>query len=539
MGCTRLTIVAVATVLVGCSSDGGAVSDGNEPEAPVIQEGTLIGLSSGQLEGEVAGGSRRFFGVPFAAPPVGALRWKSPEPVAAWDGVLDATELPKGCAQTASLTAPASDEEDCLYLNVWTPEPAPKEPLPVMVWFHGGGNTSGSISNDIPLGVGGLFYDGQTLAESHGVVVVTSNYRLGALGFFSHPELGSESGNQGLKDQKAALEWVRDNIGAFGGDSKNVTIFGESAGSLDVCLHVAAPSSRGLFHRAISQSGGCTTIMPTRSDAENQSLAFAEAAGCAGVDGQLECLGGKSASDLLIPAPSDGATEDLPGGSVYAGGTPRWRFAPTVDGSFLVEQPRASFDSGDIAEVPYILGSNSDEGTLFHISAPPVETEQEYLDALDRRFGANAGAIAAVYPADQYPTPNDALVRVTGDAFLVCGTLDSAKRAAAAGSPVYMYNFAREVPIPGLGATHGGEIAYVFDSAADPPADDQTVSGHMRGYWSRFAATGDPNGGGAATWPSFETRTDRRINIDVEVSPLENFRQAECELWTSLHDAEF
>jgi para-nitrobenzyl esterase len=384
------------------------------------------------------------------------------------------------------------------------------------------------------------------------VVVVTANYRLGVMGFFAHEAISAQSpdstsGNQGLLDQRMAMQWVRDNIEAFGGDPDNVTIFGESAGAFDVCFHVASPGSRGLFHGAISQSGGCTTALPTRQIAEAEADVFAEAMGCADAADVAACLRGVPVAELLREAPIDGAQEGLAGGDQYAGGTPRWQFTAIVDGTVLPEQPRALFDAGDVADVPYILGSNSDEGTLFHVLQPEVSNDEEYLAALERRFGETLAAqVAAEYPTGAFDTPQHALERVTGDALLVCPTRDTAKRAADSGLSVFMYNFARPIPIPALApldlrATHGAEIAYVFGSVGPDliGQDDLNLSMTMRRYWGRFAATGDPNGGGDATWPMFSSTNDVRIDLDVSLRTVEDFRSDVCAFWESIYDQAF
>lgn len=492
-----------------------------------IQQGTLIEIADGLVQGEIDGGTRRFFGIPFARPPVGDLRWRPPQPPLPWEGVLEANLMSLPCAQQAATLWALSENEDCLYLNVWTPDPAPGKPLPVMMWIHGGGNGNGSTADEIPLGVGGLFYNGRALAETRDVVVVTTNYRLNIFGFLSHPALAEEdakypySGNQALLDQRAAFEWVRDNIAAFGGDPTNVTIFGESAGSFNVCYHVASPLSRGLFHRAISESGGCTTRQMTLEEAQQRTDSLIEAVGCGDAEDSLACLRGLPVSVLL---------ENSAG------------FDPIVDGGFLPDQPRTLYGNGDFAKVPYILGSNSDEGTLFLILSPPVETEEEYLAALRARFGDRADAIAALYPVEDFDNPNDALARVVGDSGLVCGTYDSARRAAAGGANVYLYNFARPVltdVLPFLRATHGAEIAFVFGSAEAPTPDDEAIAISMQGYWTRFARTGDPNGEGALEWPLYGDVTDQRINFDVGNSILTGFRREQCELWWGFYDQAF
>jgi para-nitrobenzyl esterase len=538
-------------LVFGCGSDDGGGTGGSGGTGN-IQEGTEITLDDGTVAGELDGATRRFLGIPFAAPPTGELRWEPPQPPQPWDAPLDATEFSPACPQIGSLTSPGdSTNEDCLYLNVWTPDPAPTAPLPVMVWFHGGSNVTGSTADTIPfVEPPTLFYNGRGLVEEAGVVVVTANYRLGVMGFFAHEAISAESpdstsGNQGLLDQRMALQWVRDNIEAFGGNPDDVTIFGESAGAFDVCFQVASPGSRGLFHRAISQSGGCTTALRTRQTAEAEGDVFAAAMGCGDAADVAECLRNVPVADLLTEAPIDGAQEGLPGGDVYAGGTPRWEFTAIVDGTVLPEQPRALFESGDVADVPYILGSNSDEGTLFHVLQNPVANDEEYLAALERRFGATLAAqVAAEYPTSNFASPEDALERITGDAALVCSTRDTAKRAANAGLPVFMYNFARPIPIPGLEslrATHGAEIAYVFGSVGPDLVgqEDLNLSMAMRRYWGRFAANGDPNGGGDPQWPMFSADDDVRINFDVSIGTVDDFRSDVCAFWESVYDQAF
>jgi para-nitrobenzyl esterase len=497
-----------------------------------VQEGTLIHLADGDVQGEVNGGTRQFLGIPYAAPPVGALRWRPPAPPIPWQGVLQANAFGSACAQVASIQGPASDQEDCLYLNVWTPNPAPAKPRPVMVWFPGGGNQNGSAGDPVPFpGVPGHFYDAHVLAEEQDVVVVTINYRLNAFGFFAHHALAAEdpaypfAGNQGLLDQRAALEWVRANIIAFGGNPKKVTIFGESAGSEDVCFQIAAGAPRRLFRRGIGESGGCTTRQPTAAEGDSAAEAFTAAVGCRGAADELACL------------------RQLPT-STFLAHLAEGNFAPVVDGGFLPDQPRTLFDSRRYARIPYLLGSNSDEGTLFFVGVPPVTTEAEYLAALEARYGALAPQVAAVYPASDFPTPQDALVRAFGDSILVCSTYDTARRAAAGGANTYLYNFSRKIPIPvlqalGLGAFHGSEIVYVFGSITPPTPEDGPLGAMMRGYWARFARSGTPNVHGVFKWPRYTNAGDQRIDLDVEPSVLTGFRRRECDFWFGVYDAQF
>ncbi len=528
-GSQRIGAPPLGAILVLGLRLATACSDRAADPSSAIQQGTLIELADGPVQGEIVGGTRRFLGIPYAAPPVGPLRWRPPQPPAPWTEPLPATAFGSACPQRPSTLGTPSENEDCLYLNVWTPDPAPAEPLPVMVWFHGGGNEFGSAGDEIPLGLGGLIFDGRILSERHDVVVVTINYRLGKLGFFAHPALAAEdpswpyAGNQGLLDQRAALEWVRDNVLAFGGDPGRVTIFGESAGSVDVCLHLASPASRGLFHRAISESGGCTTRQDGAAYGAEKARRIAEVVGCAGAADELACL------------------REAPVGALLDSGVD---VGPVVDGGFLPDQPRALFAAGDVANVPYLIGSNADEGTIFFLGVPPVRSEAEYLDALRARYGDRAEEIAQVYPASSFPTPQDALVRIVGDAGLVCGTSDSARRAADAGLEVYLYNFARWVQIPelqplDLRALHGAEIAYVFGSPPPPTPEDAALADAIQGYWTRLARTGDPNGPGAVPWPLHTAATDERLQLDVPITVVRGFRRAECDYWWGVYDEAF
>lgn len=504
-----------------------------------IQSGTLITLADGQVQGHVNGAAREFLGIPYAAPPVGALRWRPPVPNAPWGGVLDAAAYPPACAQLDSLTSAASESEDCLYVNVWTPDPAPAEPLPVMVWIHGGGDVSGASGDLVPFPPYEAYrlYDAHNLAGNRNVVIVTLNYRLGVLGFFGHPALVGEdpgypyAGNQGLLDQRLALEWVRDNVLAFGGDPANVTIFGESAGAWNVCAHVASPMSAGLFHRAISESGGCTAGIASAAQSAARASEIVTAVGC---DGALDVLA------CLRAAPVDALLDAY--GNFELAGTPI-----SVDGAFLPAHPRALFDSGAFSRVPYLMGFNSDEGTLFFIGATPITTPAEYTAELTARYGALAPQIEAVYPVTSFPTPQDALVRVVGDSSLVCPTVDVARRVSAAKNPrTYVYNFARVIPLPfvsllDLGAFHGAEIPYVFNSVPPPTTSDTQLANRMQEYWTSFALKGrNPRAAKSASWPRFKERTWQMLRLNAPgatdgVKRIKSFRRPECEFWSSVY----
>ncbi len=520
----RAFLLALCGCLAACGTDA-------KPDPTVVK------LADGEIQGSMKTTTLEFLGIPYAKPPVGDLRWKAPQKPDPWTNVRNATQFGKRCAQLmdATLQNAASNDEDCLYLNVWTPFPAAKDPLPVMIWIHGGGNVNGSASEPVPFVNTGVFYSGEFLAGGHSVVVVSLNYRLGIFGFFDHPDLVAEgsSGNQGLRDQQMAFQWVHDNIAKFGGDPGNVTIFGESAGSFDVCMHMAAPSNAGLFHRAISESGGCTTVQPTRAQAEAAATSFAADVGCTGA-GALACLRGKSVDSLM-------SSPDVAAGN---------GFGPDVDTQFMPDQPRTLYDTGKIAKVPYLLGSNTDEGTLFLPANKPA-TDQDYMADLTAMFGATVAAqVATAYPvasfANGVPNPQTAaLARVIGDSRLVCTTFDTAVRTSHAGASVYMYNF--DVPVPAaisatLGATHGSELTSVFGTSPTFSTDPggKAVSDLMQRYWTNFARTGNPNAGADLSWPAFSESANVRINFAVQQPSIVNdFRATECAFWRAGYALQF
>jgi para-nitrobenzyl esterase len=548
-------LLGAAAVLFATGALPGCVGSGGDPTNPPgpgdggnADGGSLtVMLADGPVRGDIVGGTRRFLKIPYAKPPVGDLRWKAPVKNDPWSTVRHETAFSVPCAQNMNSQEATSTNEDCLYLNVWAPDPAPSK-APVMVWFHGGGNFAGATSDKVPT-TSQLWYDGQFFAARHGAVVVTANYRLGPMGFFPHPALAAEHsplGNQGLLDQRMVLTWVQSHISAFGGDMGNVTIFGESAGSADVCYHVASPGDAGLFHRAISESGGCTTSINGGKDATAATAAagmtaFTTAMGCDAAQDQLACLRGKSPAEILAnamqPNPMSGQVT-----------TSQWTFGVVVDGpgGFLPDQARTLYDQGQIAHVPYILGSNNDEGTLFLFGAPSLVSASDYMSALTQRFGTFAAQVATEYPVSNFNGDyNAALARVVGDSGLVCGTHDTARRAAKAGLHVYMYNFNIPWAINPtvFKASHASEISHVFGDPVKPTPADQIVSDAMNAYWWRFASAGDPNGAGApAVWPPFQpdaSDNDERLQLDSGWEILNDFRKAECAFWRQYYDQNF
>ena len=545
-------LLVCSSVAVACGSDGDSPTSTSSPAEADLGP-TAVTLAQGKLLGDVVGDSRQYLKIPYAQPPIGALRWKAPKlPAPSWQGVRHETSFAQGCPQNMSSQGGASANEDCLYLNVWSPKTVPTK-APVMVWIHGGGNFAGSAGDKVPaLNVAPaqqpLWYDGQFLAARHGVIVVSMNYRLGPMGFFALPELGAEGsplGNQGLLDQQMVLSWVRDNIVKFGGDPANVTIFGESAGSSDVCFHVVSPKSKGLFQRAISESGGCTIgidIGRNRSAAEvaEGMHKFAAAVGCDGQSDRLACLRGKTTQELM-----DKAEQPNPSGGMAA--VPDYVFAAVVDGpgGYVPAEPRELFASGAVAKVPYLLGSNQDEGTLFTVGLVTTPSDDaSYRAFMKARFGSFGDAAATLYDPSKFNNSyKDAITRAIGDSGLGCGTDDTARRAAAAGLPVFMYNFA--IPwaaIQGLiGAAHSSEISHVFGNPYNATPADVKTSNAMGDYWTQFAKSGDPNGPGApAKWPAFApsaTGSDERLQIDASFSTATDFRREECAFWRTVYDA--
>jgi para-nitrobenzyl esterase len=528
---------ATDSMQVACAS-GQAGASAQPTAADVVQ------LANGAVQGDLVQGARRFLKIPYAKPPIGELRWRAPQKPDVWTSPRHETALSLACSQNMSSGSLASLNEDCLYLNVWQPVSPTSTPAPVMVWIHGGGNFAGGTDDKVPMS-DQLWFDGRVFAERHGLVVVTLNYRLGPLGFFAHPELaaeGSNVGNQGLLDQNMALQWVHENIAAFGGDASNVTIFGESAGSSDVCYHVASPLSRGLFQRAISQSGGCTgSALGSESSAvaaQTTVQTLADKLGCGTAPGQLACLRQHSVAEIMQNAMQPNPTMDSTGSML--------RFSVVVDGptGFLPKSARAIFDAGELNRVSYLLGSNSDEGTLFILGTAGATSEAEYQAQLELRFGALASQLAVLYPASAFGGDyRKALARVVGDSSLVCGTHDSARRAVTAGLTVFMYNFNVPWAVAGgsLGAAHASEISHVFGTPYLPDAASQQVSDAMNAYWAQFARTGDPNSATApALWPRFQPDAvdhDQRLQLDASWLVVDDFRKAECAFWRQQYAA--
>lgn len=515
---------------------------------------TIAKIESGELQGVAGDGVVAFKGVPFAAPPVGDLRWRPPQPVVKWTGVRQASEFGADCMQgrfgsppppTAGAPAPPAPSEDCLYLNVWRPADQTARNLPVMVWIYGGGFTGGSSAS--PMTSGAAF-------ARQGVVLVAMNYRVGRFGFFAFPALSGErpneaKGNYAYMDQIAALQWVKSNVAAFGGNPANVTIFGFSAGGVSVHSMLASPMARGLFQKAIVESGGSRdsvlTARPMRADgtdpnypasAETIGITFATSMGIAGTDqAALARLRALSAEQVLRGAPAQ------PGATV-----PSYETTPILDGKVITETAETAYKARRQPRVPLLLGSNSADTAGNRVRA-------RTKDELFARYGQWSAEAKAAYDPDGTADVATLVSRANDDFGQAEPARFAADAFAANGSPVYLYRFSyvqsamREQLR--AGAPHGGEIGYVFGTLSagrgGPPApEDLAVSRMAQGYWVNFARTGDPNGPGLPAWPRhvagkdqiFEFRPDgtagagpdpRTARLDVTRKATESGKRAD------------
>jgi para-nitrobenzyl esterase len=500
-----------------------------------------VHVTGGRIAGRAGTGNLRvFLGIPFAAPPIGTRRWRAPEPVEPWDGARDATRFAARPVQPAVAPSGAlpslqamlffppvryGQSEDCLYLNVWTTA-REGDRRPVMVWIFGGGFRAGDTANPL--------YDGTALARA-GVVVVSIAYRVWKFGFLAHPELSAESphgvsGNYGLLDQIAALRWVRENIDRFGGDPENVTIFGQSAGASSVCYLTVSPLARGLFARAIAQSGGAF-FDDTAARTSAQPLVEAERQG-------TDWLARRSAGSIadLRARPAVELLEDLRLEGFRSS-------SPTVDGLVIPERPAATFARGAHNDVPLLTGSNAAEGTVF-----PLETTlAEHVAGAQAAYGARADDFLRLYPAHDDASAVAAAQDVFRDVtfgrhnWAWVNTQATHGRAAA-----YYYHFTHPLPVEhgthienrvrAIGATHGAEVPYVFGTIdAFPLAreSDRELARTMIRYWVNFATNGDPNEPGHPMWPRFDPAAPRAMELKPEPEIASIRHAAEFAFWAS------
>jgi para-nitrobenzyl esterase len=493
-----------------------------------------IRISSGQVAGFSPPddpGLKVYKGIPYVAPPVGDLRWKPPQPVKSWTGVRQATEPCAWCPQPGTLvfggrTGPQS--EDCLGLNVYTRAKDTGERLPVMVWLHGGGSTTGSGM--------ALYYSGLNLTRK-GVVLVAINYRLGPLGYMAHPDLSKESGrglsgNYGFLDQIEALKWVKQNIAAFGGNPDNVTIFGESAGSTAVSRLLVSPLAQGLFHRAIAESGGPfgqnRPLKEARQglpSAEGLGLTVAEKLGCAAEPGALACLRTKSPEEII--------KEARPVGGLFGPGN---KFGPIVDGWALPDDPGRLWLNKKIMPVPLLVGANADEGTIF-MGEIKVDTVDAYRLTVESFGGDRAADLLKLFPVQSDADVRQALNKLIAVSAFIAPARIMAGLDSQVQPKVFLYHFTRVPPLPRLkplGAFHAAEISYVFGilgpelGASEP---DRVLSDRMSSYWTNFARTGDPNGPGLPAWPAYTPANDTHLELGAEVKTGQGLYRQACDLF--------
>ena len=524
------------TILVTITVVGSADLHGRMTSGRALT--CLVTTVAGDVEGLDLSTSCAFLGVPYAASTAGANRWKPPQPRTPWaPAIHQAKTSSPNCGQVQQ-PATVLGVEDCLFLNVWTRDPAPAQPAPVLVWLHTGGFTNASAN------FAGT--NGRRFTETTGIVVVAPNYRVGSLGFLAHAALAAEdpahptSGNYGLLDQQAALRWVRDNIAQFGGDPHNVTIAGTSAGGASVGLQLVSPASAGLYHRAVIQSAYPTTKWTTYDEYVENGEAVADALGCVDAATVVSCLRSKSMAAVLLAQPVATLQVLSPPGSIS------WE--PVVDGVVIPAQPRELFANGQWHSVPTIIGANRDEGWgAFITRSFPAVTLQQYEGWIAGEFGDVAAAVLTQYPAADYGSPQEAMARLVGDGQYVCEARRLARIISrTSAGRVYLYSYEYEIDALSLDhVNHGFESNVLFGNNYVPPifpahmltAADLTLHAVMAGYWARFAATGDPGGLAEQRWTRYGEPVGRRgarrdhLILDSNVRRGDDLREEACDFW--------
>ena len=520
-------------VLVGCGEDSAKTSSpvdaGSDATTPPDSgpEPGVVETAHGPVRGVCSEGTCAYKGIPYAAPPVGELRWRPPEAPAPWTEPRAAVSYGPECLQVEYPSGQTTGNEDCLTLNVWAPETAPAAPLPVLVWLHGGDNIIGSSSAENGL------YDGRNLSQRVPAIVVTVNYRLAAFGFLAHPAFAGEnpegaSGNYGILDQIFALRWVQENAARFGGDPKQVMLFGQSAGASDTCAVLASPLAAGLVSRAMMISLSCYVVPQSTIAATN--AAAEQFLGCSGAADMAACLRSQNAEQVAR----------VPGASLSQAGQGS-DYYTVVDGRVLTQPPLQAMASGAHAHVPMILGTTRDEyAELVDLLVSPMPTTPaEYTSTVHALFGSFYGdQIVALYPLSEYGTPRAALVASLSDYVMHCPTRRAAIAAAAGqDEPVWRYVFAHPFTNPPLsesGAVHGYDVPFYFGNFtwAVPAAADVAFSEAITPYLSRFVLTGDPNptGAGAPAWPEWDA-TEPHFVFEPGFGSGSSWRTTECEFW--------
>jgi para-nitrobenzyl esterase len=482
----------------------------------------------GAVRGVIEGETLAFKGIPYAQPPIGQLRWKPPQPAARWEGVRDGSHYGPMCPQL--IDKEVKGAEDCLYINVWRPRQKPDRAMPVMIWLTGGGNHSysGERSNS----QAGVIYNGLQLVPQ-GVVFVSYNLRLGALGFLAHPALGVErpekiSGNYGSLDQIAMLQWVRRNIAVFGGDPDHVFLFGTSAGGGNICALMTSPLTRGLIHGAAMESSvptGCE--IQTLADAERGTgMRVVKALGCDNATDVAACLRAKSVDEIVSAVPGNFSV--LP--RVYG---------PNMDGHIFPEQPIKLIEQGNYPPMPVVIGNTAGETWGWADSAGKATDDASYAAAIDKVFGAAAREqILKLYPASAFPTPRKAFTQVTTDAEFTCASRRVARALSRSQKqPVYRYLFTHALENDpaqkALGPIHTVEHPFLFSWQGKyrPNDRDLVIQGQMVGYWTRAAKAGNPNGGANPEWPAATPGIDYYLEIGAATAARIGDENAHCDFW--------
>jgi para-nitrobenzyl esterase len=520
--------VAIGALLAGMTAAAASAAPSGQAGRSGPGSGLVVATRDGAVRGMTAGTTNEFLGIPYAAPPVGALRWRAPRPAARWHGVRAATAFGAHCPQAASPFGQGSTSENCLFLNVYAPAGTHRlGDLPVMVWIHGGALVTGESDDYNPAAM-----------VAKGVIVVTINYRLGALGFLADSALANragDAGNYGLMDQQAALRWVQANIRGFGGNRRNVTVFGESAGGLSTLSQLDSPGARGLFQRAIVESGSYNLTQTSRAAAETAGAAFAAKVGCT----------------QTTPAQVAACLRTVPVATVLANETSAG-YTPDLDGKVLTQSIGTALASGHFNRVPVLMGTNHDEWRLFvalaELEGGPAPTAANYQSMISSTLGvpaAAAAAIAAVYPVSAFPSAALAIGAVGTDAIFACPSLQAVSSLSKF-VPTFSYEFndenAPELSLPNLGfpygAPHASELQYLFQLGTAPSAlspAQQQLGTQMQGYWTSQAKHGNPATRGQPAWPQFNVSTQKVLSLDEPQPTVETNFSAEhhCAFWAA------
>jgi para-nitrobenzyl esterase len=517
------TPAVLFTLVAACSV--GALSGARPSAGTFVSNDGVVTLDSGRVQGTQEVGTWAWRGIPYAAPPVGDLRWKPPAPPASWSDVLDGSQPGNQCLQTKQ--GQVIGNEDCLYLNVWAPAARPSASLPVIVFVHGGDWIGGAGS--------WALYDGAYLAEHGPAIVVTINYRLGALGFLAHEALAEEdphgsTGNYGLLDQFAALAWVQRNAAAFGGDPTRVLLWGQSAGAWSTLMHLASPLGRDLFSRAFSESGGTFA----------QGLVSAEANGAAYAATLTDANGSPCSDAADVLACMRGVTDP----SAIAIAPPQTAWDPVIDNYVLVDKVETTFMNGTEAHVPLIIGTGSVEyaGGLLKANPPitSVTSETRYDDAVMHLFPVRYNDVLAEYPAASFPSARAAYVAMLDDSAMLCPTRRTARAIVASpqAAPVWRYVYAHADSTGAYatyGASHAVDLPFWFHTFSavlnfTPDQDELSMSDDLVGYLTRFAATGDPNAPTSPSWPAYDG-SDPYITLDTTIGSGQGYHPVRCDFW--------